>query len=116
MRRPKPDARPPYCDGPFTAHAAITCAIVRGPDDFMQTTTTLPGARTLAALLNHAHEVVERYSVAIVPNSQCDIHEIVASAVARSLGWRVELAADRTARLEADERYRKQRDSGNASS
>src|SRR5687768_7087263 len=96
MRRP---TKPPteeqratafYSRGPYTAHAAITCAIVKGPDDFMQSTTTIRGAHRLAELLNHAHRVATESSHDVVANTRFTATEIVAHAVAKSLGWRTE--------------------------
>lgn len=86
--------------GPYTAHAAITCAIVKGPDEFMQTTETLLGAKRLAELLNHVDYVVNSHGFEITPNTRVDVKEIVAAAVARACGWRLELPLDRKARLE----------------
>lgn len=79
-----------YSKGPYTAHNAITCAIVKGPDDFMQTTSTILGAHRLAELLNHAHRVVTDSGHNVVANTHFTASEIVAHAVAKSLGWRLE--------------------------
>jgi hypothetical protein len=89
-----------FSNGPFSAHSAITCAVIRGSDDFYQTTATILGGHRLAELLNHVDNVVSQYTSDITPNSQCDVREIVASAVARSLGWQLELAHERKQRLE----------------
>lgn len=95
-----------YSKGPYTAHSAVTCAVVNGPDDhFFQTTSTILGAHRLAELLNHVDRVVSEYTSEISPNSQVDVQEIVAAAVARSVGWRLEQPSDRKRRLELDAEF-----------
>jgi hypothetical protein len=91
-----------YSKGPYRAHSAITCAVVNGPDDFHQTTATILGGHRLAELLNHVDQVVSHYNGDICPNTSIDIKEIVAAAVARSVGWRLELPHYRRERLEFD--------------
>lgn len=97
-----------YSKGPYSAHSAITCAVIRGPDDFHQTTATTMGGHRLAELLNHVDRIVNEYPSDISPNTLVDAREIVAHAVARSLGWRLELSTDRKARLESEMAARKQ--------
>lgn len=89
-----------YAKGPYTAHAAITCAVVRGPADFYQTTSTIIGAHRLAELLNHAHKIASEYPSDVVCNTTHDAPEIIAHATAKALGWRLELPSDRKQRLE----------------
>lgn len=92
-----------YSKGPYTAHNAITCAVIEGPDHkHVQTTSTILGAHRLAELLNHVDRVVNEYTHEICPNTQIDTKEIVAAAVARALGWRLEAATDRRERLKRD--------------
>lgn len=103
--------------GPYAGHSTISAAIITGPDDFLQSTSTLLGARRLADLLNQVDSVVERFASDIVrPNMQCDAKEIVAAAVARSLGWRLELPCDRKARLECERFERLEREREDAAS
>lgn len=91
-----------YSKGPYQAHSAITCAVINGPDDFHQTTATIAGGYRLAELLNHVDRVVSEYTADICPNSSVDIKEIVAAAVARSVGWRLEWQQHRRERLEQE--------------
>ncbi len=92
-----------YSRGPYAAHSALTCAVVKGPDDFHQTTVTILGGHRLAELLNHVDDVVNQFtSDVITTNPHHDVKEIVAAAVARSLGWRIELPSDRAERIASD--------------
>lgn len=98
-----------YSKGPYSAHSAITCAVVTGPDGYHQTVATIMGGHRLAELLNHAHKIANEYPSDIVsPHPQLDAAQIVAHAVAKALGWRLELPHDRQKRLkwEADDAKR----------
>lgn len=89
-----------YANGPYKAHNAITCAVVNGPDDFHQTVATILGGHRLAELLNHVDKVANQYTSEIIAsNPHMDAKQIVAHAVAKSLGWRLELPEDRKDRL-----------------
>lgn len=106
--------------GPFTAHSAVTCAIVKRGEEVFQSCATIDGARALATLLNHAVTVAEKDGASIFRNAGAvdavndagvkkhviTPAEIVAAAVARAFDWRLELPLDRVRRKEGDAEWK----------
>jgi hypothetical protein len=88
--------------GPFTAHNAIDCAIIRRDSAIVQTCKTLRGARALVNLLNHAVATANDHGAEISPNSGVTPEEIIAHAVARAFDWCLELESERAGRRQRE--------------
>jgi hypothetical protein len=92
--------------GPFHASASgniwLRCSPVavgcRREDEFFQQCATGEGAKALADLLNRAVTLVGKMGPMIVSDDRRR-DEVVASALARAFGWRLELPAERDVRI-----------------